>query len=165
MVRGKVIFGLICGCGLMSSDEIFRLKTQGFESRPMWGGCFRRLAQKLQQLFYLSSKVRMFWVIFVIHVPSKPSLVLSTQKLFYSQSNYYSWTLSIVCVCVCVCVCVWVFISSNLINRVARVLKKRRSPWWSQAMFTLTPLCCMSCPVFHTSSVGWLISKRLNHGI
>ena len=52
-------------------------------------------AQMLQPPFYLPSKVRIFWVIFAIRIPSKPSIVFSPQKPSYSQPNYSSWLLCI----------------------------------------------------------------------
>ena len=52
-------------------------------------------AQNLQPLFYFPFKVCFFRVIFVICVPSKSLIVFSSQKPFYGQPNYSSWSLSI----------------------------------------------------------------------
>ena len=54
-----------------------------------------------------------------VRVPSKPSIVFSPQKPFYSQPNYSSWWLSI---------CL-VLTSSNLVNGVPRCKQKHGSGW------------------------------------
>ena len=51
--------------------------------------------------------------------PSKPSIVFSPHKPFYSQPNYSSWWLGIFC-------CLFL---SNLVNRVPRCKHKQGSGW------------------------------------
>ena len=51
-------------------------------------------------------KCSIFWVIFVIRVPSKSPIVFSTQEPFYNPPNYSSW-----------CLDIFVLILGNLINR------------------------------------------------
>ena len=65
--------------------------------------------------FFLPSK----WVSFVISVPSKPRIVFSAQKPFYSQPNYSSkWLGNFL-----------VLISSNIINCVPEHKQKQGSSW------------------------------------
>ena len=65
--------------------------------------------------FFLPSK----WVSFVISVPSKPRIVFSAQKPFYSQPNYSSkWLGNFL-----------VLISSNIINCVPERKQKQGSGW------------------------------------
>ena len=57
----------------------------------------RFIKLKLQPPFVLPSIVHIFWN----RVPSKPSIVFSSQNTFYSQSSYSSWWSGFVCLFVC----------------------------------------------------------------